>query len=53
MFAALHRVLNDESGVTVIEYAFVASLIAVAIAGVVGTIGGSVTTSFANIASSM
>jgi pilus assembly protein Flp/PilA len=53
MLTALHRVLNDESGVTAIEYAFIASLIAVAIAGVVGTVGGSLSNTFTTIASSM
>lgn len=53
MLGALHRVLNDESGVTAIEYAFIASLIAVAIAGVVGTVGGSLSTTFTTIATNM
>jgi pilus assembly protein Flp/PilA len=53
MTAALHRILNDESGVTAIEYAFLASLIAVAIAGVVGSVGGSLSTTFTTVASSM
>jgi len=53
MLATLHRVLKDESGVTAIEYAFVASLIAVAIAGVVGTVGGSLSDTFTTVANDM
>jgi pilus assembly protein Flp/PilA len=53
MLTALHRILNDESGVNAIEYAFIASLIAVAIAGVVGTVGGSLSTTFTTIAGNM
>jgi pilus assembly protein Flp/PilA len=53
MLAALHRVLNDESGVTAIEYAFLASLIAVAIAGVVGTVGGGLSDTFTTVANNM
>jgi pilus assembly protein Flp/PilA len=53
MFAALHRVLKDESGVTAIEYAFLASLIAVAIAGVVGTVGSSLSDTFTTVANDM
>ena len=53
MLAALHRVLNDESGVTAIEYAFLASLIAVAIAGVVGTVGGGLSDTFTTVPNNM
>jgi pilus assembly protein Flp/PilA len=41
--------LSDESGVTAIEYALIASLIAVAIIGAVTTVGGKVTTVFTEI----
>ena len=50
MLAALNRVFRDESGVTAIEYAFVASLIAVAI---VGTVGGSLSDTFTTVANDM
>jgi pilus assembly protein Flp/PilA len=41
--------LSDESGVTAIEYALIASLIAVAIIGVVTTVGTNVSTVFTEI----
>ena len=43
----------DESGVTVIEYAFIGSLITVAIAAVVGTAGTNLTSVFMTVASNM
>jgi pilus assembly protein Flp/PilA len=52
MLTVVHGLLSDESGVSAIEYAFLASLIAVAIAAVVGTVGTSLSTTFATIASS-
>ena len=41
--------LSDEFGVTAIEYALIASLIAVAIIGVVTTVGTNVSTVFTEI----
>jgi pilus assembly protein Flp/PilA len=41
--------LSDESGVTAIEYALIASLIAVAIIGVVTTVGTNIQTVFGEI----
>jgi pilus assembly protein Flp/PilA len=41
--------LSDESGVTAIEYALIASLIAVAIIGAVTTVGGNVSTVFTEV----
>jgi pilus assembly protein Flp/PilA len=41
--------LSDESGVTAIEYALIASLIAVAIIGVVTTVGDNMKTVFGEI----
>jgi len=41
--------LSDESGVTAIEYALIAALIAVAIIGAVTTVGTNVTTVFGEI----
>ena len=45
--------LSDESGVTAIEYALIASLIAVAIIAVVTTVGQNVSTVFSEIGSSL
>ena len=41
--------LSDESGVTAIEYALIAALIAVAIIGTVTTVGTNMTTVFGEI----
>jgi pilus assembly protein Flp/PilA len=41
--------LSDESGVTAIEYALIAALIAVAIIGAVTTVGTNITTVFGEI----
>lgn len=35
------RFLNDDSGATAVEYALMATMIAVVIVGVVGSVGGS------------
>ena len=43
------RFLKDESGATAIEYGMIAALIAVAIIGVVSTIGGQLQTAFQTI----
>jgi pilus assembly protein Flp/PilA len=53
MLAALHRVLNDESGITAIEYGLIASLIALVIAGVLGAVGGNLSTTFTTVAGDM
>jgi pilus assembly protein Flp/PilA len=45
--------LRDESGVTAIEYALIAALIAVAIIGAVTTVGTNITTEFNNVATSL
>jgi pilus assembly protein Flp/PilA len=45
--------LSDESGVTAIEYALIASLIAVAIIGVVTTVGGNVKTVFTEVGNAL
>jgi pilus assembly protein Flp/PilA len=41
--------LSDESGVTAIEYALIASLIAVAVIGAVTTVGTKVSTVFTEV----
>ena len=53
MLAAFHRVLNDESGVTAIEYGLIASLIALVIVGVLSTVGGNLSTTFTTIADNL
>ncbi len=45
--------LSDESGVTAIEYALIASLIAVAIIGAVTTVGGNVSTVFTEVGAAL
>ena len=45
--------LNDESGVTAIEYALIASLIAVFIITAVSSVGSSVSTVFSEIATTL
>ncbi len=45
--------LRDNKGVTALEYGLIAGLIAVAIAGTVGTVGGDLSTVFTNIANAL
>ena len=45
--------LSDKSGVTAIEYALIASLIAVAIIGAVTTVGGKVSKVFTEVGSTL
>lgn len=45
--------LQDQSGVTAIEYALIASLIAVAIIAAVSTVGTSITGVFTKVASTL
>jgi pilus assembly protein Flp/PilA len=45
--------LSDESGVTAIEYALIASLIAVAVIGAVTTVGTKVSTVFTEIGTTL
>ncbi len=46
----LRTAAADECGVTAIEYAFIASLIAIAAVSVYAAIGGTLTGIFANVA---
>lgn len=43
------RFLKDESGATAIEYGLIAALISVAIVGILGSVGDSLTTTFTTI----
>jgi len=47
------RLLRDEDGVTAIEYALIASLIAVAAVTVMGTVGTNLSGTFSNVAASL
>jgi|SwirhisoilCB1_FD_contig_81_2048820_length_275_multi_4_in_0_out_0_1 pilus assembly protein Flp/PilA len=49
IFHTIRRFVNDESGVTAIEYGLIAGLIAVGIIGAVGTIGTKLTDTFGTI----
>jgi pilus assembly protein Flp/PilA len=45
------RFMKDESGATAIEYGLIASLIAVAVIGVLTTVGTGLSTTFSSVAS--
>jgi len=47
------RLLRDEDGVTAIEYALIASLIAVAAVTVMGTVGTNLSGTFSKVAASL
>ncbi|MGO9744113.1 MAG: Flp family type IVb pilin [Roseiarcus sp.] len=45
----LRNYFEDETGATAIEYALIASLIAVALVGVLGTLGSRLSSEFAEV----
>lgn len=47
------RFLKDESGATAIEYGLIASLIAIAIIAVLGTLGTNLSTKFKQVSDSI
>jgi pilus assembly protein Flp/PilA len=47
------RFVRDESGATAIEYGLIATLIAVAIIGVLGSVGTALSTTFNNVKTSL
>jgi pilus assembly protein Flp/PilA len=49
----VNNFLSDESGVTAIEYALIAALIAVAIIGAVTTVGTNISGTFNTIATTL
>jgi pilus assembly protein Flp/PilA len=49
----LHRFLRDDRGATAIEYAMIASCIAVVIAATIVTVGSSVQGMYTNVATAM
>jgi pilus assembly protein Flp/PilA len=53
MLSLVPHLLEDQAGVTAIEYALIASLIAIAAVVMMGTIGTNLTTTFSKVASSL
>jgi pilus assembly protein Flp/PilA len=53
MLSLILRLLRDQDGVTAIEYALIASLIGVAAATVMGTVGTNLSSTFSKVASSL
>jgi pilus assembly protein Flp/PilA len=53
MHAFFTKLINDESGVTAIEYGLIAALIAVAAVTVMGTVGTNLSTTFSKVAASL
>jgi pilus assembly protein Flp/PilA len=53
MLKSIKSFVVDESGATAIEYALIASLIAVAIITAVSTVGGKVSTVFTEVGNSL
>jgi pilus assembly protein Flp/PilA len=49
----LNNLLRDDRGATAIEYGLIAALIAVAIISAATAVGGSLSTTFSNVASSI
>ena len=49
----LSKLIQDESGVTAIEYGLIAALIAVAAVTIMGTVGTNLSTTFSKIAASL
>ena len=47
--ARLTRLINDEDGATAVEYGLIAALVAVAIIGVLGTLGDNLTATFTSV----
>jgi pilus assembly protein Flp/PilA len=50
---AIKNFINDEAGVTAIEYGLIAALIAVAIVTIVTTIGGDLNTVFGKVSDAL
>jgi pilus assembly protein Flp/PilA len=53
VFALITAVFREERGATALEYAFVASLISIAIYAAAGTIGSSLSTTFSSVATKL
>jgi pilus assembly protein Flp/PilA len=50
MRAFFTKLIQDEAGVTAIEYGLIAALIAVAAVTIMGTVGGNLSTTFSTVA---
>ncbi len=53
LLPVFNRLRSDVRGVTAIEYALIASLIAVVIIGVVSTVGSSISSTFQSVANAL
>jgi pilus assembly protein Flp/PilA len=53
MLKSLNKFLKDDSGATAIEYGLIAALVAIAIVGILTTMGGSLTTLFGKVNSDL
>ena len=53
MLMTLRSLVQDESGVTAIEYGLIAALIAVAAIAAISLVGGHLSTTFSTVAASM
>ena len=53
ILALAQRLRRDEQGVTALEYALIAALIAVAIVGALSTLGSDLNTTFSSIATNL
>ena len=53
MFAFIAGLLKQERGVTALEYAFIASLISIAIYAAAGNIGTNLSTTFTSVATKL
>jgi len=51
--AFLAKLINDESGVTAVEYGLIAALIAVAAVTIMGTVGTNLSTTFSKVAAKL
>ena len=53
MRAFLAKLINNESGVTAVEYGLIAALVAVAAVTIVGTVGTNLSTTFSKVAAKL
>jgi pilus assembly protein Flp/PilA len=53
MRAFMAKLINDESGVTAVEYGLIAALIAVAAVTIMGTVGTNLSTTFSKVAAKL
>jgi pilus assembly protein Flp/PilA len=53
MRALFTKLINDESGVTAIEYGLIAALIAIAAVSIMGTVGANLSSTFSKVATKL